>query len=173
MYAGTAITEPPTFTGRAGRAWRLRMPPVGHRHRPDNDATVDAFIVRVPGAHIAWDHWMVSLIHLRPIDGVKPAEIRVGDATHEFMILALNPEEPLPGLDVDENFHPAWLSPIDVAEQFTAANDAVAAEIGELAVRTIVDGYASPDQDWRAWWKNAIATTAQHYADGTHGMPRA
>lgn len=171
-YAGTTIADPPTFTGRGGTAWRLRLAPLGDRARPDWDATVDAFILRVPEAHPFWDHWLVSLIHLRPIAGVKPATIRLTGATHELLIMALDPECALPGLDVDASFHPRWLSPIDVVEQFQATDDAVAAQIFELAVRVIVDGQASPDQDWRAWWKEAVATTARHYADGTHRVSR-
>jgi hypothetical protein len=172
-YAGTSITDTPTFMGRGGTAWRLRLRPLGERGRPDFDGTVDGFIVRVPGAHVLWDHWMVSLIHLRPIAGVKPAHLSESDVTHEFMIVALDPDQPLPALDVDATFTPKWLRPIDVMEQFAAADDAVAAQILEDAVRAMVDGVASPDQDWRAWWKRAIADTAQHYADGTHGDLRA
>lgn len=65
-----------------------------------------------------------------------------------------------------------FLEPIDVMEQFIVANDAVAAELLELAVRCIVDGQASPDQDWRRWWADAVKATAQHFNDGTHPIAR-
>jgi hypothetical protein len=167
-YQGTSITAPPTWSGTAGKAWRVEMPPLGQREKPDYDATLDMAIVNVSGAHAFWDHWAMSVIHLWPIDGVKSATITTPGATHEFMILSLNPEEPLPGLVCDANWRLRWLTPIDVVQQFTAKDDAVAQQIFELAVNSIVDGIASPDQDWRPWWKRAIATTAQHYADGTH-----
>lgn len=173
-YQGTAITEPPTFQGAGGqKAWRVRMAPLGSRGRPDFDATVDLFIVHVPGAHAFWDHWSITVIHLRPVAGVKAPVIRREGATHELIIVTLNPEQPLPGLDAtDPTWKPDFLTPIDVMEQFIAANDAIAAEILELAVKTIVDGFASPDQDWRQWWTAAIQQTAQHYRDGQYGIGR-
>lgn len=167
-YCGTRIADPPTHSGRSGRGWRLDLPPVGQRGQPDWDATVGMFIVTVPGAHIAWDHWMISVIHLRQIEGVRPAAIRLAGATHEFVIASLDPSSPLPGLRVVADWAPRFLRPIDVVEQFMAKNDAVASEILELAIEAIVHGVASPDQDWRPWWEDAIAKTAKHYAEGRH-----
>lgn len=171
-YAGTRINEPATFRGVAGDAWRARVPEVGHRGRPSFDATVGGFIVRAPGVHVFWDHYLVSVIHLRPIDGEKSPVIRRPGATHELIIAALNPERPLPPLDWTDDYSVSFLTPIDVEAQFVAANDAVADRILELSVRTIVDGLASPDQDWRAWWERSLEHTARHFADGTHGLGR-
>lgn len=148
--------------------WRVTLPPVGERATRDHDATVGLFIVRVPGAHLCWDHWALSVIHLRPMPDVPPATKRFETATHEFMILALNPEQPLPALSVDSGWRLHWLSPIDVVEQFAARDDATADNILELAVRAVVDGHLSPDQDYRQVWTRALAHTAQHFADGTH-----
>lgn len=168
-YCGTRIDAQPTFSGARGRAWRVTLPPVGERRRRDEEGTVGMFIVQASGAHPLWDHWFVTLIHLRPIEGVKPAHIRQEGATHEFMIASADPTAPLPGLVIDgPEWRPRWLTPIDVVEQFAATDDVVADRILELAVRAIVDGVASPDQDWRPWWKNAIATTAEHYHSGIH-----
>jgi hypothetical protein len=175
-YRGTRIMAPSTFAGVAGQAWRLQLPEAGKRERPDHDGCVGAFIVRVPGAHPFWNHWSAAMVHLRPIDGVKPPVIRMPGATHEFMIQALNPESPLPALpdslEIGPDLKLYHLRPIDVVEQFAAANDIVADHILELAMRAIVDGIASPDQDWRDWWKHVIAQTAAHYGDGTHSLPR-
>lgn len=132
MYQGASIAEPPTFAGPLGSAaaWRVRLAELGRRPTPDQDATVDCFIVRAPGCHVFWTHWMLSVIHLRPIAGVPPAVLRVDGATHELQILALNPEQPLPSVDATT---PGWrihfLTPIDVVEQFTAANEIVGGQI--------------------------------------------
>jgi hypothetical protein len=172
-YGGTRIAEPPTFEGRAGKAWRLTMPPPGERPLRDHDGTVGGFIVNAQGAHPFWDHWMISVVHLRPIEGVQPATIVVEGATHELMIAAIDPELPLPSLDAaTESWRVHWLRPIDVLEQFQAKDDAVAHQILELAVQAIVGGYASPDQDWRRWWKNAVASTAERYASGVQSIGR-
>ena len=128
------------------------------------------WIVHAPGAHPFWTYWAVSIVHLRPIAGAKPPHKKFPGATHEFMILALNPDKPLPSLDVPSTgkWPLYFLEPFDVVEQFEAATDAIANEIGELAVRAIVAGKASPDQDYRSWWAEAIRETAEHYRSGKH-----
>jgi hypothetical protein len=173
-YQGTRVPFTPTFEGVFGQSWRVTLPPVGERGKPDFDGTVGGFLVRAPNAHPLWDHYMLSVIHLRPIAGVRPADIRLPGATHEFIIGSLNPEQPLPQtLEAHSDaFRLSLLRPIDVVEQFIAATDAVADEILELSVRAIVDGHISPDQDYRSAWKQSIAATAAHFADGTHSMGR-
>lgn len=172
-YCGTAITAPPTFTGEAGEAWRLELPPAGQRGRPDFDASVGGFLLRAPRAHPLWDHYAISVIHLREMAGVRPPVIRTPGATHELMIMALDPRQALPSsLEAGPDFRLHYLTPIDVMEQFPAENDAVADQILELAVRAIVDGQGSPDQDWRAWWKEALTVTAEHFIDGLHTLGR-
>ena len=168
-YQGTHISAPATFRGVSGEAWRLELPPLGARGRPDLDGTVACYIVRVPGAHAFWDHWNMSVVHLRPIPGVKAATRHRPDVTHELIIGSLDPEEPLPAaLVADGTFRLHILRPLDVVEQFTVRDDAIADRLLELAVRAVVDGFASPDQDWRIWWGQAIHSTAAHFADGTH-----
>ncbi len=172
-YQGTQITEPPTFSGQHGRAWRLTLAPMGERSTPEQDATVGAFLVQEHGAHAFWDHWMLSIVHLRPIAGTPPPNKQFMEATHEFMILALNPEQPLPqSLHIDRDWKMSWLTPIDVVEQFAVGDDVLADRILELSAEAIVHGWMSPDQDWRAAWKQSVAKTSAHYRDGTHGVER-
>jgi len=171
-YQATTYTDPPTFTGVAGHAWQLRLRPPGQREVRDHDATVGGYIVHAPGAHVLWSYWIVSVIHLRPIAGVRPPVISRSGATHEFLIMALDPREPLPTLDVTDGWRVAWLSPVDIVEQFAAADDAIAAEILDLGVRAIVDGRLSPDQDFRSAWRRTLHETATHYASGRHKVQR-
>lgn len=170
-YQGTSYPDPATVTGSHGAGWRLRLPPIGERGRPDFDGTVDGFVVRVPGAHPCWDHWLVSLIHLRPIVGGRDPHIAFPGATHELTIASLNPEQPLPSLDqIGDGAGFSWLTPFDVVQQFQARDDAVAQRILELAVNAICAGVASPDQDWRSWWREMLLKTATHYAEGKHDV---
>lgn len=172
-YQGTQYTTTPDFTGKYGKAWRVHMPPVGQRGRPDVDASIDMFIVQRRGAHVLWDHWGVTMIHLRPIEGCRPPHITVPGATHELMIVALNPEKPLPPLNsAAPDFAPAYLTPIDIAQQFICPDDAFAQHLLELSVDAIIAGYISPDEDARRDWQASIATTLEHYQDGTHTRRR-
>lgn len=163
-YEGSQMEGPPTKSGRAGKAWRMPLAEVGKRSVADWDATVAIFVVHAPGITVAWDHWSISVIHLRPIPGVPDAAIRSEGATHEFVIAALDPGHILPRVNAWSDWR--FLQPVDVVEQFKASTDAVADRILELAVDAIVRGVASPDQDWRPWWKAAIAQTAEYYDSG-------
>lgn len=174
MNYGT-VSRQADIIGNRGRGWHIPISPVGQRGRPDADGTVIGWLLHAPGAHPFWNYYAIAVIHLRPIDGVRPPTIRVEGATHELMIIALNPEKPLPDLDAvgrgEASFE--FLTPIDVVEQFSVRDDAEAARLGELAIRVCVDGLASPDQDWRSWWKRAIAETAEHFRAGRHPEVRA
>jgi hypothetical protein len=169
------VSQAPDLVGAYGRAWRIPMAPLGHRGRPDADATVAGWLMFVPSAHAFWTYWAAFVVHLRPIEGVRPAHISEPGATHELMIMALNPEQPLPDLAAvgrgEASF--AWLMPIDQLQQFTVNDDAQAAQLLELAVRSCVDGYASPDQDWRGRWRQMIPATAAHLREGKHPETRA
>jgi hypothetical protein len=173
MNYGT-VQRRPDCEGLHGRAWRIPMAAPGQRGRPDADATVDGWLLHAPGAHPFWVYWVLAVIHLRPLAGVKPAYVRLSGATHEIIIMALNPETQLPEIeDVgrgEATFD--FLTPIDVMEQFVVRDDAEAAQLCELAIRCCVDGMASPDQDWRSWWSRAIAETAMHLREGRHPEAR-
>lgn len=160
--------EAPAISGAFGEAWLIRMGPPGTRGSVDVDAALAGWIVRAPHAHPLWRYWMLSVVHLRPLEGGKPPQLRFPEATHEIVIVALNPEHPLPPLDHAPGWPVHYLTPIDVCEQMVVPNDAVAVEIAGLCVRAICDG-ASPDQDHRRWWAHTIGATAAHYREGRHG----
>jgi hypothetical protein len=168
-----SYTEEPTVAGPAGRAWRTRLKPIGERGKPDTDGTVCCWLINAPGAHPFWSYWALSLIHLRPIEGTKQAHKAFETATHELMIMALDPSKPLPPLDVSADWPLHWLTPLDVCQQFEVPSDEAADEIATLCVRSIVDGRISPDQDYRSYWRVSIEATAEHYRTGGHVWPGA
>jgi hypothetical protein len=162
-----AVVNPPTVPGVA-RAWRLEP--------AEKLAGVGQWLVHAPHGHPFWPWYVVQAIHLRPLEGQPPAHVQFPGASHEWLVVALNPEAPLP--DVDRWAAPGtppirYLKPVDQCWQFIVASDEQAAQLCEQAVRCIVQG-VSPDQDFRAWWKAAIANTAEHVRLGGHpdGMAR-
>jgi hypothetical protein len=172
----TPPSKPADIEGAFASAWRVALPPVGQRGRPDADGTVDYWLVRAPHAHPLWAWYIVGVVHLRPIDGVRPAEVRRPGATHELMIAALDPEKPLPDPDQmgrGEGPSPAILRPIDVVHQFGVRDDADALQVCEAAIQAIVHGSISPDQDWRSRWREAIDETVTHIIEGKHAVARA
>jgi hypothetical protein len=113
----------------------------------------------------------VQVVHLRQLEGQPLAKLQFPGASHELLVLALNPDEPLP--DVKRWGSPGtplmkWLEPVDQCVQFIVADDDQARSVCEMAVRHIVLHGQSPDQDFRNYWASAIANTAEHARLGGH-----
>lgn len=152
----------PDLTGR-GSAWRISTAAV-----PQWSPTIDAWLVHVPGAHPFWSHWVISVVHLRDVPGTPPAKKHYPEAEYEFLIGALDPDRPLPDPDDPAVGSVRVLMPIDVVEQFGGVSDEDAKTICEGAVRVVLDGSLSPDQDYRSHWKRLIKNTVEHIAVGGH-----
>lgn len=155
-----------SYKGKAGAAGKIRL---DNLNRPDQQATLAAWLINAPGQSPAWSDYMVGIIHLRDIPGVKPASINRPGATHELLICALDPaENPDPG-DI-ETIVP--LSPINAAVQFTGNSDEQAIHIGEQATRAICDGYmpAEPALSGQGQqiWTDAVDATIEHLKRGYH-----
>jgi hypothetical protein len=152
----------PDFTGKADwRAWHCAV----QRTRPDHAASLGNWLLFCPGAHAFWSYWWVALIHLRPIEGVKPAIITTPGAGWEMACLAQDPQrDPDPDKPVD-TFAP--LTPIDWVVQFGyARNDREAERVA--VVLACMTGEVSPDTDFASYWAKAIPDTAKHYSEGAH-----
>ncbi len=141
------------------KAWELPPP------RPElgPDASVARWIVEAPGHHAAWDKWVMYVIHLRDLPGMKPAHKRYPEAAYEFVIAALEPGNPVP---YDGEAPLAWMTPIDAVIQFHKVDDAGAARLLSLAVDAIVRGDLSPDSDYRRAWEGFVATIAEEIGSG-------
>lgn len=155
--------QEPDFIG-IGRAWEMRA---GPQARQEQSASLIGYVLHGPW-HPFWHWWMVSVVHLRPIDG-QAANKRYPEAEYEFMIVSIDPETPP---DPAETFPQdvKYLTPIDVVEQFDGVSDDDARGICTAAVRAITQGGASPDQDYRSWWADAIRHTVEHYKAGLHSQ---
>lgn len=153
----------PDIEGPSGRAWLYRVPEaMAGRH-----TSLAAWLVNRPGAHPFWQWWFVAVVHLRDTPGVGKAYKRYPEAEYEFMIYSIDPTScPNPEPD-DPDGYPA-LSPLDVVEQFHGVRDPDVERICEGAVRAIVNGNISPDQDYRHAWSLLLAGTVQHFKEGRH-----
>lgn len=150
--------RPPDKAGPAWSAWKLK-PFEG------NVATLSQWVVHCPGLHAFWSYWLVSLIHLRAVEGASPADLDYADAEHEISTLALNPERPVEPI-IDDNAHPSILLPYDVREQFHGVGDERAVEMLERFVDLIVAGQLAPDSDFRSTWKRYVWGTVEHLTTG-------
>lgn len=183
LAAGAMLGVPPQLVDKAqmqtkrlaegdlvARAWKVAIP------EAYTGASVANWFVNGP-FHPLWRWWYVSCIHLRDIPGGVPTSMSFPEATHEMLILSLNPgddlEHPVPP-DIDAleagstklEAMPGILVPPDLTHQVRLDSDEQAAEITGLMVEHMVAGTASPDQDFRPWWETVLDTTARHYREG-------
>ena len=155
----------PDFVGvGAWRAWACNLPPMGQRGMPDRDATIASWLLFCPGAHAAWSYWYVSLCHLRPIEGARPAHIAKEGNGWEMLCYAQHPDhEPDP--DDVKTVH--YMTPVDWVVQFGEVRDDLEAVIVALSVVTLImRSSVSPDQDFRRLWAEAIPKIAHRVAIG-------
>lgn len=152
-----------TLEGPAGSA----TPAVGAP-----DATVAAWFLTCPGQSPAWDKYALGIVHLREQDGVQQAKITTPGATHEVLLIALDP-------DTNPTAHAAtWhhLRPCNVVEQVQLTDDQGAVELLELCARSVVDGllWAEPPLSGQVEpWRTTLIRTSAHlrgepHASGDH-----
>lgn len=167
----------PDLRGPNCAAWKLKTPLKAIEKAWE--ACLESWILNGPGYHPAWAWWQVSVVHLRDIEGCPPAKKQYANAEYEFMIVAFNPARGTPDIDLIEvsvdwgnkGAH-KFLFPLEVCKQFHGINDKQAAKICSAAISAIVNGYLSPDSDFRSAWNMSIEETVKHMAEGKHDGAR-
>lgn len=100
-----------------------------------------------PKAHPLWHSYQVSLVHLRHIHGLPDPVLTHLDATHEILILALDPESS-PDPAVPDTLRP--LTPPNLAHQLRRRTDDGAQDLFQAFVTALDAGSLSPDTDFRS-----------------------
>lgn len=148
------------LVGRAGRAWLSKDPGIA-----EHATTIAAWILCAPGAHPAWSFYQVTLVHLRPVEGLPPPVLKRPGVEHEIAIMALHPDtRPLP----DDTATWVFLTPPNAAGQFGGLDDADAERVLKALVAAFVSGKVSPDSDYRRAIEGSIRATAECYVAGNH-----
>lgn len=149
-------------------AWQSRVDLATAKEYP---AALPLWFVHAPGAHPMWQWHSVNAYHLRPIEGQPPAKLRHPNASHEFAIMALDPDWDVvvdPTHETRVSAH--YLSPPNMIHQVCDLTDEQAGELLHLFVRALVDGLTSPDDDCRTHNAQLLEGTADHLRAGRH-MP--
>jgi hypothetical protein len=143
------VTTPPSLTGHS-RAWRVDLAKIKASGLTVDNGCVACWLVEAPWAHPIWHSYRISVAHLHPLARVPDPVIYRPGATHEMVVLALDPRAPRqPLLDRGEG---EPLFPVNFAAQMIETNDATAALKVERAVEMIVAGRLSPDTDFLSHW---------------------
>lgn len=152
--------------GRAATA--ERMPLVDIRASAELACLV-SWLICAPGQSPAWQHYLLSVCHLRPVAGAPPAHIRVAGATHELLICALNP---LGNPNINDRESLRFLTPLNAEAQFVVDTDEQAVSLAEKATRAICDGAMPAEPPFphagRAMWQSCVTQTAEHIRTGGH-----
>lgn len=134
---------------------------------PDVAGTIATWFLDCPGQSPAWRHYVLSIIHLRPIQGVKPAVIARPGATHEIILVALDPQSnPIPS-DVETWTH---LRPLNFVGQLTLPSDDQAKIVVETLAKAVIDGilWAEPPLSGQVEpWESQLRQLEAHAA-GKH-----
>jgi hypothetical protein len=135
---------------------------------PDISGTVAMWFLDCPGQSPAWRHYHLGIVHLRPIEGVKPAVISREGATHEIILAALDPKSnPQP----DDINTWSWLRPINYVGQLALPSDEDAKTILALLAKATANGmlWAEPPlSGQKEPWESQVRQLEAHAAGKHH-----
>lgn len=116
QWPEATLPPPNRYDGSHGTALRI----LDRKNFMPNGTCCESYLVYAPGHSVAWDHYLISVVHLREHKGIARATKRFPQATHEMIQYALDPaQNPVP-----ENCKSlVHLIPINVVWQFVATDD--------------------------------------------------
>jgi len=122
---------------------------------PDQDALLDTYLITSNEFHPGWIQWICTLVHLREINGSRPAIKDYPQAEYEMTVQAIDPGTPISSRETD--FHDIrFLNPIDSKVQFNGIDDYQAKNIQTMMMQLIANGQISPDSDFRRIWTQEV-----------------
>lgn len=146
------ITDRPSdLRGHGGEAWLL----------PSDAGSLARYYVRAPGRHPFWEWWLVSVVHLQPAPGLRPAHKQYPLAEYEFSIITMDPRACPPD---DDRF--TILTPLDVVFQFDGVTPQDATRMAQAGVIAILNNRLSPDSDHRPLWIRALRSMVSGFKSG-------
>jgi hypothetical protein len=162
-----------TLTGPAGTAALVDLTGIDDAR---SQATLAWWLFTCPGQSPAWDQYAMWCITLAPVVGLDDAVIDVLGATHQLIVVALDPHTTWTAEQCGELARTdggiAMLRPGNVSLQFAAASDDQATELAHLCARAVVDGLLPAEPmlagGGNAQWHPVVAQTLQHLQTGGH-----
>lgn len=158
------MPRPPDIAGRRAKVWLVTPTPAC---AAKSQACLETWLVHYPGIHPFWSWWAVSVCSLADMPGLPPAQIRLDGASHEVIIVALNPEAGEPNVDDQFDALP-WMSPPELCHQVKRLTDDQARRLVGQLCRAFADGVSAPDGDYRSRNEALLTGTAAHLAAGLH-----
>lgn len=157
------------MVGKYGRADRVPL-----SNFPDAPAQLISWIVTAPGWNRFWSQYMIAVVSLADFPGHEPAHLQYPEATHELLVIALNPDHGPYHAETTTQDNPVkYMLPYNVVEQFTTTDER-AIEICHGLTHAVVEGMLCPETiesptAVKGSWARAISRTLDHYRDPSHG----
>ena len=139
--------------------------------------TLCSWLLTAPWAHPLWSQYDLIVVRLRDgMPGFPPPKRQFDGATHELLVIALNPEygpfTPASLRKFADKGSLPLLTPVNIAEQVEATDDE-AAELAELAARSVVNAQLNPETGdapdrIRMNWKASLVKTLAHIRGEVH-----
>lgn len=169
----TEITGQETeFDGPYGRAAAWPVP-----DHPSAAETVCSWIVTHPQGHPLWSQYLLAVVRLTDHPDFLPPIRQFDGATHELLVVALDPDKGPYAPDTMDRFLDAslpFLTPVNVAHQIEGTDDearllaaygAWGVTVGALWPETA----DAPDRV-RAQWKSSLVKTLAHIRSEQHAL---
>jgi hypothetical protein len=147
----TEIMPPPDRCDDYGKAWKVDLEGAAARGVPLG-GTLAQWIIEAAWAHPFWHSYVLTMIHLRSVDGLPDPHIYVPGAQYEFWLFALQPEHDRAAMVRDASGMQYRLTPGNFAAQFWEANDEAAIKRIEETVDLVLAAKLNPDTDGRRGW---------------------
>lgn len=143
---------------------------------PNSEETVCSWLITAPAYHPAWSQYLLAVVRLRDLPGWPPPKRQFPGATHELLVVTLDPrdgpyDETVAARYAERGDLPV-LTPVNVAHQIEGT-DGEAAELAQLAAWGVVNGHLEPESSngaerIRAGWKSSLVKTLAHIRNEAH-----
>lgn len=146
-------------TGRYGRATRIEPSAA----MPAARTTLACWLLESMAFSPAWNQWALTVITLADVDGIGPAHKAFVGATHEMLLLALDPRKPWSQEQASQGLGFYHLSPANYVDQFEATDDEMVTLAAWMAWG-MVNGHLQVEpngsRDRESWLTSATKTLA-------------
>jgi hypothetical protein len=140
----------PDFVGGAGRAWDLSGL-LYEKVTVEHTASLGGWLIETPFATPLFNYHIAGLTHLRDIPGTPKAIKGRTDATHEFAMYSLAPDEESKIDPTDATTLRNFVGQ-DMVEWLKFPTDERALSVVKFAIQKCVDGELIPASDFRHDW---------------------
>jgi hypothetical protein len=163
-----------SFKGPYGRAASVPLPDV-----PDAAESLCTWLLTAPKYHPVWTQYLMPVVRLRDIDGFPPPKRQFPGATHELIVVALDPEHGpytaeslLRYMTGEEAGGLPYLTPANIAHQVEGTDEEIS-HLAAYAAWGVTAGMLNPETGdapgyIREGWKVSLVRTLAHIRDEAH-----